>query len=289
MSGILDEPAAIQNLIEDIVATAPENDLGAPTPEKAFDRPLVGFSSGADPMYEEYVAHIGDFYLTPATIFQKAFPDESGTQAEDLTVISWILPSTAAVRQEQAARTKRPSERWVRVRYFGEKFNEALRRHVVEKLAQAGIHSVAPMLAPFWSRSDQGPYAPCSNWSERHAAYAAGLGTFGLCDGFITAVGKAVRAGSVVARMQVAPTPRPSIDHHAYCLNYSHGTCGKCIPRCPVNALSESGHDKQKCQKYVEFTMNEYNIKEYGIDITACGLCQVAVPCMDHIPGPEEG
>jgi len=36
-------------------------------------------------------------------------------------------------------------------------------------------------MAPFWTRSDSGPYAPCSNWSERHCAYAAGLGTFGLC------------------------------------------------------------------------------------------------------------
>ena len=44
---------------------------------------------------------------------------------------------------------------------------------------------------------------------QRHAAHAAGLGTFGLCDGLITAKGKAMRAGSVVARIAVAQTPRP--------------------------------------------------------------------------------
>jgi epoxyqueuosine reductase len=160
---------------------------------------------------------------------------------------------------------------------------------VVATLAAAGIPAVAPMLSEFWSRSDEGPYAPCSNWSERHAAYAAGLGTFGLCDGLITPVGKAIRTGSVVARLQVAASPRPYDNHHAYCLFYSQGTCGKCIPRCPVNALSESGHDKARCLAYTEHKMNRYNRVEFGIDTYACGLCQAGVPCSDHIPTPDEG
>ncbi len=121
-------------------------------------------------MYAEYVSHIGDFYLTPLKIFRKAFPDVHQVTAKDLTVISWILPSTNAVRSEQAGRTKQPGERWVRVRYYGEKFNETLRCHVVESLSGKGIQAVAPMLSPFWSRSMEGDYAPCSNWSERHAA-----------------------------------------------------------------------------------------------------------------------
>jgi epoxyqueuosine reductase QueG len=165
----------------------------------------------------------------------------------------------------------------------------ALRHHVVATLAEVGIPAVAPMVSEFWSRSDQGPYAPCSNWSERHAAYAAGLGTFGLCDGLITPVGKAMRTGSVVVRLAVEPTQRPYDDHHAYCLFYSQGTCGKCIPRCPVNALSADGHDKKRCLQYTEFKMNAYTRETFDIDTYACGLCQAGVPCMDHIPGPDEG
>ena len=284
------DPATdIEDLIKTFVAESPQNDLSAAMPEKAFDPPLVGYSKGSDRLYDVYVAHIGDFYLTPLTIFQHAFPDQTGVKAGDLTVISWILPSTTAVRAQQASATKRPSELWIRVRYFGEKFNDALRRHIVAMLAETGVLAVAPMLAPFWSSSDQGPYAPCSNWSERHAAYAAGLGTFGLCDGLITPVGKAIRTGSVVARMTIEPTARPYSDHHAYCLHYSQGTCGKCISRCPVNALSESGHDKNRCKQYVSFAMHDYSVEKYGIDVTSCGLCQADVPCMDHIPDPDEG
>lgn len=275
--------------IRQFVATSPENCLGENTSEPAFDPPLVGFSNGSDPLYDEYVSHIGNFYLTPLKIFHLAFPEQPDVTAPDIAVISWILPSTRATRKDHSAQTRYPSERWARTRYYGEKFNEALRRHVVSRLMDAGISAVAPILAPFWEKSMEGPYAPCSNWSERHAAHAAGLGTFGLCDGLITPLGKAIRTGSVVARMAISPGPRPYTHHHAWCLHYTHGTCGKCISRCPVGAIRSAGHDKKRCMIYTDQTMRDHVKKTFGITTYACGLCQADVPCMDHIPGPEEG
>ena len=153
MSLLRNDPAAgIEKLINDYVVESPLNDLGAATAEKAFDAPLVGYSRGNDSLYTEYVAHIGDFYLTPLAIFQQVFPDQTGVRARDLTVISWILPATPAVRTQQAAQVRYPSERWIRVRYFGEKFNDALRGHVVASLKAAGIPALAPMGSPFWRR-----------------------------------------------------------------------------------------------------------------------------------------
>ena len=290
MSRMLDNNAAdwITELIAAFVLESADNRMGTTRTEPIFDTPLVGFSSGSDPLYQEYVRHIGEFYLTPIRIFRKGFPDAPLTQASELTVISWILPSTEATRREQAARAKRPSERWCRTRYFGEKCNDALRQHVVTRLEEAGFPAVAPMLTDFWSRSDEGPYAPCSNWSERHAAYAAGLGTFGLCDGLITPVGKAIRTGSVIAKLSMEPTRRTIADHRAYCLFFSHGSCGKCIERCPVQALSPEGHDKKRCMTYTH-GMAAWMRRSYGFETSACGLCQVEVPCMDHVPHPEEG
>ncbi len=284
-----DAGAWITTVIRDFVATSGENTLNSSTGEKAFDEPLVGFSSGADPLYDEYVAHIGDFYLKPASFFEKTFPGKPQVAPERLTVISWVLPLTNATRREQAVMDKQPAESWVRVRHFGEQFNVSLRRHVVETLFAAGVPAIAPMLAEYWSHSDSGPYAPCSNWSERHAAYAAGLGTFGLCDGLITPVGKAMRTGSVVAYLVIPPDRRPYNNPHAYCLFYSQGTCGKCIDRCPVDAISQSGHDKKECMQYTHNQMNAYARKAFDIDSHACGLCQAGVPCTDHIPTPDEG
>jgi epoxyqueuosine reductase QueG len=278
----------ITDIIRDFVETSPTNSLGMAGGEKCFDTPLVGFSNGADPLYDEYKRHIGPFYLTPCDFFQNSFP-AAECSADNLTVISWILPSTEKTRQEQAARTKQPSERWARTRWLGEECNITLRKHLVRELENRSIPAVAPMLSPLWQRSDQGPYAPCSNWSERHAAYAAGLGTFGLCDGLITPVGKAVRIGSVIVKKKMQPSQRVYTDHHAWCLHFTHDTCRECIDRCPVSALSKKGHDKNRCMKYTEHTMNRYIKMKYDIDTYACGLCQTGVSCTSRVPEPPAG
>ena len=98
------------------------------------------------------------------------------------------------------------------------------------------------MLSPLWERKESERFVFASNWSERHAAHAAGLGTFGLCDGLITPVGKAMRCGSVVARIKIPATPRPYKHHREYCLFFTKGTCGKCIKRCPAEAVTKEGH-----------------------------------------------
>ena len=261
--------------------------MGFAKPEIIFNTPLVGFSSGADPLYNEYKSHIGSFYFSPLEFLEKSFPQKKFT-AENITIISWIIPSTTATRKEQAEQDRYPSERWARTRDLGEKFNNAIRSHLLEQLHKTGIAAIAPLLSPLWTRSDEGPYAPCSNWSERHAAYAAGLGTFGLCDGLITPVGKAMRTGSVIAAVTIPPSNRPYDDHHAYCLHFTENICRKCIPRCPVDALSEEGHDKKRCMQYTENAMHNYIKKKFGLETYACGLCQSWVPCTDKIPIKED-
>jgi epoxyqueuosine reductase QueG len=96
------------------------------------------------------------------------------------------------------------------------------------------------------------PRPPVSTWSERHALYAAGLGTFSLNDGFITPRGIAMRCGSVVTDLPLLPTPRPYASHTANCLFLSQGTCSACISRCPVGAISPQGHDKALCAAYLD-------------------------------------
>ena len=158
-----------------------------------------------------------------------------------------------------------------------------MRRHVAQSLKEIGHAAIAPILAPNWTYVMSQRFSYASSWSERHAAHAAGLGTFGLCDGLITAKGKAMRAGSVVAKISIQPTPRPYANHRAYCLFFADGSCGKCIDRCPVGAISKAGHDKEKCREHLvrsrEYVKETYKFVGYG-----CGLCQVGVPCESGIP-----
>ena len=55
----------ITTLIENFIERSPENTLQNPAQEKAFENPLVGFSSGADPLYLEYKETVGPFDWTP--------------------------------------------------------------------------------------------------------------------------------------------------------------------------------------------------------------------------------
>ena len=272
-------PHGIRDIIKHFLADPSRNNLQNGTGEKAFAGPLVGFAAGADPIFADYKEHVGPFHWTPLEIFQKTFP-ESPVAAEDLTVISWILPQTKQTRADNRKADRLPSERWARARVFGEQVNENLRDHVVRQLGENGIRAVAPMRSPLWSREISPNYGFASKWSERHAAYAAGLGTFGLCDGLITEKGKAMRTGSVVAECCIQPTPRRYKDHHANCLFYAQGTCGKCIDRCPVGAISEKGHDKERCKAYMRGEQVRGYIEEhYGFAGKGCGLCQTKVPC----------
>ena len=274
--------AWIEELIQMFISDSPLNTLENDTGEPAWDSALVGFASGADPIWQQYKEYVGAFHWTPWEIFNQHCSGERA-EPDKLTVISWILPQREMVRKTNRRAKKYPSEEWARIRIYGEKFNVALRRHVVQSLEQAGHAAVAPMLTPNWTVVISERFSYASSWSERHAAHAAGLGTFGLSDGLITARGKAMRTGSIVAKISIPPTPRPYADHQAYCLFHVDGTCGKCIDRCPVRAITEAGHDKEKCRQHLgrsrEYVKETYRFEGYG-----CGLCQVGVPCESSIP-----
>jgi epoxyqueuosine reductase len=274
----------VEAIIRDFINTSTENTIKNRENDRAWADPLVGFSRGDDPIYGEFREMIGDFYWTPLEIFNLAFPDLHA-DPDQLTVISWILPQTETTKADNRKEATYPSERWVRARIYGEEANERLRAHVVACLKHAGIKAVAPMLSPLWERKTSDRYGYASTWSERHAAYASGLGTFGLCDGLITPRGKAIRCGSVVAQIVIPPTHRPYDDHREYCLFFTQGICGMCIPRCPAGAITEAGHDKVKCFNYLRGPVKDYVTEHYGIENPrGCGLCQTKVPCESKIP-----
>ncbi len=276
----------MEDAIKGFCLTSKLNSLKFQSQEKAWGEPQVGYSRGDDPLYQKFKQDIGSFYFTPLELFKITFPEMDVDQS-DLFVISWILPQTEATKIDQRNADYFPSERWIRSRKYGEEFNQKLREYVESLIQEKGKMAVAPLCSPLYSQKVSPTYGRASNWSERHAAYVSGLGTFGLCDGLITGLGKAVRFGSVITNMPFPTSTKSYEDFHAYCLYYSKGTCKQCVDRCPVGALSEEGHDKEKCWNHVHEVNGPYIRKEMKLEAFGCGLCQTDVSCESGIPRPS--
>jgi epoxyqueuosine reductase QueG len=249
--------------------------------EHYFEEPLLGIAAADDPLFGEFKAVIGDFHLTPAEIIAASFPDDPWTPT---TVICWVLPVSSPTKASNRREKLYPSRQWAQTRNFGEAFNSVLRRHIVGFLSAHGHQAAAPQLLPAWQELRDTPVGIASTWSERHAAYAAGLGTFSLNDAMITSAGIAHRLGSVITNLPLEPSLRPYPDLRSNCLYFREGTCGQCIGRCPVDAISKSGHDKDKCRAHVYGTIPEAVAEKFGVTSTGCGLCQTMVPCEGCIP-----
>lgn len=272
----------ITEKITEIVNTSPHNTLKAFN-EKAWESPIIGFAKGSDPLFLKYKDIIGDFYWTPSEAMKLAYPDYSFDDNR-LSIAVWVLPQTEATKKDQRIADKLPSSRWVHSRHYGEKFNEYLRLEIENELRGKNIKAVAPAVREEFGYRHSDSAGIASNWSERHTAYAAGLGTFGLSDGFITEKGKAVRIGSVILEADVIPDSRISKNHTDNCLFYAKGTCGVCIKRCPADAISSEGHNKKVCHDYIRSVTAPYAKELLGEHQTPCGMCQVKIPCESRNP-----
>jgi epoxyqueuosine reductase len=268
--------------IRSFASDSPQNRMPTPDKDMIFGEPLVQFADGDDAIFTEYKSIIAPEHMTPREALAKAYDKNPDDLPARLSVISWILPITEKTRVSNRDEGRTPSRLWSHTRWFGEIFNDAVREHLVDYLTQRGHLATAPMKTPHFKmiKTDKGY---CSNWSERHIAYAAGLGTFSLSDGFITESGIAHRCGSVVTDLEVTPSPRTASGPYANCLYYTNEKCGVCIQRCPAGAISEAGHDKIKCGRYLRDIGYRPDAMKGGYDleksVAGCGLCQTKVPC----------
>lgn len=290
LNGLEKAPELQSDLVEAInrhVVESPLNRLQNIDDSPIWEEPLVGFADGDDPLFDLYKTVVGEFHLTPREALAAHVRATTGAEPrefERVGVISWILPTARETKLSNRQMTEGPSLRWNHTRFQGEEFNDSLRRHIVALLQARGFVAVAPMLASYF-RTLTLPNGPTSNWSERHAAYAAGLGTFSLSDGLITARGIAHRCGSVVVGTTLVPSTRPYTQHLEYCPYPKDGSCGVCISRCPAGAIGPNGHDKVKCREYLFVGQADW-LKQPGYigNYAGCGLCQTKVPCESGIP-----
>jgi len=254
------------NFVSEKVAMKPEY-IGM----KMFDSPIFAFGSANDELYTKFKDPevIGSHFLLPTEWLPAA-----------KTVISFFLPYTDRIKVANAFDYSWPAREWLHGRVEGQFFVKELTIHICMLLAETGYLGVAPSLdlrirtgKPLGS-DETTQDAFTSNWSERHAAFACGLGTFGLSKGLITAKGVCGRFGSVLTDLELEYDKRSYSGIDDYCTN-----CGACILNCPVKAISSEGKDDLSCSDFLDKVHSKHK-PWYG-----CGKCQVGVPCESEAPG----
>jgi epoxyqueuosine reductase len=286
-SGPLPDGAWFTRTIEDKIARHPDNAMEFPFfSEPMYAGPLVGFVRGDDPIFEKLKEVIGPHHFTPWEIM-KWQAEKNGVQPPEpgeISVVSFVLPFTQSILEDNASATDWVSERWAQCRLLGEMFSQTMVREIVTDLMGRGILAVSPDVTPMFNKKRYPAVGWASPWSHRHVAYAAGLGTFGMHDFLITEKGCAHRMGSFVVNLRLEPNRKRPDDIHAYCLHHQGMKCLKCASRCPVNAITaERAHDKEACYKKVASSLKHCNAN-YHIFIYGCGLCATGVPCQSGIP-----
>ena len=245
-----------------------------------FGEPDVRIAAADDYVIKNLKTVIGNFHWSPDEALKHAFP---GNQVPAASVISWCLPASEAARKANRREDYYPSREWAWTRTFGENMSDRMKTRLSAWLTEKGFPATAPGISPDFGFIQDSPVGIASQWSERHHAWAAGHGTFGISGGLITRHGIAHRLGSVVTTLPIEADVREyGDDPFAWCLKSAKGTCGVCINRCPVGSIGENHEERNKdlCAEHDMKRIAAQYGKLYDWEgIYGCGLCQTGVPC----------
>jgi len=253
--------------------------------EKIFKAPLLGFARGSDPLFRKYKQAVGPFHRTPEEVLAWAAREQkvSAPPESEISVVSFILPLNDPIVSENARARDWGAARWAQARLFGEICMRKLMQNLIEELAKAGVLAAAGDFMPDFRKKKYPVAGWASPWSHRHAAFAAGLGSFGMNDAFITEKGQAHRCGSIVVALKLKPNREQAPHYRHFCKHHREGNCLVCASRCPVQAISEKGHDKDACSKFVMKSVPR-NVFRNNVNIYCCGLCMAGTPCSRGFP-----
>lgn len=239
--------------------------------ETRWGEPLVGFADAAHPYIQQLKEVIAPSHELPADVIKDA-----------ATVIVYYVPFTRGLAETNRTGTEYASAEWARAYEETNQMFRKLNDDLIQYLAVYGWHAG---ISPKTSTFDQERLE--SDWSYRHFAYAAGLGTFGLNNMLITKRGCCGRYNTLVTNLQVIPDQPVSGE---YCLYKKNGSCAVCVRNCPAGALTKDGYDRHLCYGllmknaqihtgYGTSYLNECGTASNSAGSDVCGKCVTQSPC----------
>ncbi len=236
-----------------------------------YGQPLVGFADAHHPYIQNLTELISPTHVLP----QDVLPDAR-------IIVAYYIPFTEKLAKTNRIEGIMASPEWARGYEETNELFAELNSALIELIhAKAGEAGISPKAATF-SETEL-----ISDWSQRHIAYAAGLGTFGVNNMLITKDGCCGRYSSVITNLDLIPDAPAEGEN---CLYKKNGSCGVCMKHCPAGALMPDGFDRFKCYEICKENAKVYNqfgssyLNEEGTEANSegsdvCGKCITGSPC----------
>ena len=218
-----------------------------------WEQPIVKFADAKDPKFTELKTLVVPDHYLPTDYMEDA-----------VTVLSYFIPFKREIPLSNVE-GELSSEVWANAYLITNDMIVFINEHLRDGLKEMGYSVCLPTDAGMISLEN-----PKSRWSQRHVAYIAGHGTFGLNNMLISDCGCAGRYASVVTTLPAEPDQIPEEER---CLYKKDGSCGVCMKRCMTGALTPEGFDRFKCLEQCLKNDSRYP----GADV--CGKCVVELPC----------
>lgn len=217
--------------------------------ERLWKKPVVRFADAKG--FPLFLDHVLEGHTLPEELLPGA-----------TLVLSYFLPFLEFVAKSNWEGSE-PSDLWARAYLSTNTMAVTLNERIQEEVESMGYRAAIPLHAGVFAKE-----VLKSKWSQRHVAWLAGHGTFGINNMLISDKGSCGRYFSVVTTLDVE-AGKPM--RRERCLYKRNGSCGICVKRCPVGAF-EGEYDRFKCYEWLK-----KNEKYEGAEV--CGKCDVKLPC----------
>lgn len=262
----------MRQLIEEKAASFVKEFQERANVQTEFGEPIVSFANGYAPEIQGLRQVIGESHVLPQQVL-----------ADAKSVLVYYVPFT----EKLAATNMRggpASPEWARAYEELNLLFAELNQELVRLIREQGGNAAIPAAALEFDQQEL-----VSNWSHRHMAYAAGLGTFGINNMLITRKGCCGRFNSIVTNLEL-DFDEPMKEE--LCSYKVDGSCGVCISNCPAEALISEASDKYgagfaraKCYEVCLENADRYPVPQdlapsySAIGSEVCGKCVTGSPC----------
>jgi epoxyqueuosine reductase QueG len=247
----------LENMIKEYVENYPKNK----DTKSKWREPLISYADADDKEFYTLKEIVSPTHALPKDFLQEA-----------TTVVTYFIPFDESIVKSNI-NDKYSSKEWALAYIETNKLIFELNTFVMNELKKIGYKSnVIPATHNFNEKK------LISDWSHRHVAVIAGLGTFGLNNMIITEKGCCGRVGSFVTDIKINPTSKIKGEN---CLYKSMNICKKCVDRCVNDALKIESFNRYKC--YEMCLDNDRYHSHLGL-MDICGKCLVDLPCSTKNP-----